>query len=380
MDKINVLVVGNSGVGKSTLIEAISGAQIEIGVGEASTKNITVYDSTTWPIRFIDTKGFEYSLIEQIRTINQVKKYTKEQLSANDGGIDAVWYCVEGTSRRMFYHNITLMNKLLRGWKNIPVFAVITKSYSLADEKENIEEVSKAFAKGKAVNLQKIISVVAKAYQINDETIVEPKGIEELCNATIECAPQAKKISKENIARMILLQKRYTANAVTGGATTAAVIVGAVPIPFADSAILVPLEIGLTKAILKIYNVNIKGDVVTAIVGSAAITNVARATLSALKTIPNIATSALNAVVAGVFVAALGEAIIALSENIHTGKIDQNKIEDITSFVEDKIKHNIVLKSLVKYMGDNSENLKGKAPKEIYDNVVKEITDGKKED
>ena len=193
MDRINVLVVGNSGVGKSTLIEAVSGAQIETGVGEASTKNITVYDSTTWPIRFIDTKGFEYSLIEQIKTINQVKKYSKENLTSNDSGIDAVWYCVEGTSRRMFYHNINLMNKLLRGWKNIPIFAVITKSYSLADEKENIEEVSKAFARGKAVNLQRIIPVVAMAYQIDDETIVEPKGIEELCNATIECAPEAKR-------------------------------------------------------------------------------------------------------------------------------------------------------------------------------------------
>ena len=379
MDRINVLVVGNSGVGKSTLIEAVSGAQIETGVGEASTKNITVYDSTTWPIRFIDTKGFEYSLIEQIKTINQVKKYSKENLTSNDSGIDAVWYCVEGTSRRMFYHNINLMNKLLRGWKNIPIFAVITKSYSLADEKENIEEVSKAFARGKAVNLQRIIPVVAMAYQIDDETIVEPKGIEELCNATIECAPEAKRISKENVARMILLQKRHTANAVNAGATTAAVIVGAVPIPFADSAILVPLETGLTKAILKIYNVNIRGDLVSAIVGSAAITNVARATLSALKTIPNIATSALNAVVAGVFVAALGEAIIALAENIYTGKIDQTKIEEVVKFVESKIKSNVVLQKLVKYMGDNSESLKDKAPKEIYDNVVKEITDGKKE-
>lgn len=159
---MNVLVLGASGAGKSTLIKAISGTEILTGVGEGQTQKIDVYESNTWPIRCIDTKGFEYNILEQWKTIKQVKKYTKEQILTNDAvdsenlGIDVVWYCIEGTARRTFSHNIELMNKATKGWKNIPVFAVITKSYSELDIPENIEQVQQAFAKSRKVNLKKL--------------------------------------------------------------------------------------------------------------------------------------------------------------------------------------------------------------------------------
>ena len=142
--KMNVLVLGNSGAGKSTLIKAISGIEVQTGVGEGNTQKIDVYESSTWPIRCIDTKGFEYSKLEQFKTIWQVKKFTREQVALSqkdqDGGvgIDAVWYCIEGTARRTFSYNIEMMNRAVRKWKNIPVFVVITKSYSEADIEENI--------------------------------------------------------------------------------------------------------------------------------------------------------------------------------------------------------------------------------------------------
>lgn len=382
--KMNILVLGNSGAGKSTLIKAISGTEVQTGVGEGNTQKISVYESSTWPIRCIDTKGFEYSKIEQFKTIWQVIKFTKEQVSISEKeeeksvGIDAVWYCIEGTARRTFTYNIEMMNKAIRRWKNVPVFAVITKSYSESDIAENIDAVSKAFAKGKGVNLQKIIPVVAEAYTINDETVVEPKGIEDLCELTLDCSEEAKKISEENRKRMILEQKRFTANALVTGATAAGVVVGAVPISFADSLILVPLETGLTKSILKVYKIEFSGEFVTSIVGSAAITNVAKAALSSLKTIPNIAGSVLNAVVAGFFVAALGESVIALSEAIYLGKVDVNKIDAVVNYISDKLKNNAILGFVVKYIENNAEKLQGKSAKEIFNTIDKTIKENNK--
>ena len=277
--KMNVLVLGNSGAGKSTLIKAISGIEVQTGVGEGNTQKIDVYESSTWPIRCIDTKGFEYSKLEQFKTIWQVKKFTREQVALSqkdqDGGvgIDAVWYCIEGTARRTFSYNIEMMNRAVRKWKNIPVFVVITKSYSEADIEENIQAVRSAFAKNNHINLQAIIPVVAEAYQINDETVVTPRGIDVLCSATLDRSEMAISISEENKNRMILEQKRFTANALVTGATAAAIVVGAAPVPFADSLILVPLETGLTKGILKVYGVEFTGELITSIVGSTAITN-----------------------------------------------------------------------------------------------------------
>lgn len=380
--KMNILVLGNSGAGKSTLIKAVSGTEVQSGIGEGNTQKIDIYESATWPLRFIDTKGFEYSKLEQLKTIYQVKKFTKEQvkLSKSDENanvdIDAVWYCIEGTTRRFFVNNIEMMNKAIKGWKNIPVFAVITKSYSETDIAENVDAVSKAFAKGKGVNLQEIVPVVAEAFPINDDLVVSPKGIEELCESTLKCSEEAKKISEENRKRMILEQKRFSSNALTVGTTSIAVVVGAAPTSFADSLILVPLETGLTKGILKIYGVDFSGELVGAIVGSAAITNVAKTALGALKTIPNIAASVLNAVVAGFFVGALGESIIALSEAIYLGRIDKEKIDNVIAFMEEKLKNNAVLAFAISYIEKNSDKLQGKTAKEIFNTIDTAVKDG----
>ena len=107
-ERINVLVLGNSGAGKSTLIKAISGTFVETGIGEGVTTNIAPFVSSTWPLRLIDTKGFEYSLIHQQRTIRQVNEYMRKLVKDASGPqtVDCVWYCIEGTARRMFSHNI----------------------------------------------------------------------------------------------------------------------------------------------------------------------------------------------------------------------------------------------------------------------------------
>ncbi len=374
--KMNILVLGNSGAGKSTLIESIAGVKKNTRPGEGDTQKIEVSESLIWPFRCIDTKGFEYSIIKQIKTIRQVKKYTKTQIDQSDKdsrekGIDAVWYCIEGTTRRVFSDNVEMMNKAIKGWKNVPVFAVITKSFSEVEEPENIEAVVRAFAKNKSVNLQKIIPVVAKPYPVNDDVIVQPKGIEELCNATLECSEYAKQINKENRDRMVLEQKRFSANAIVAGATISAVVVGAVPFSFADSLILVPLETGMTKGIFKNYGVKFSNDLISAIVGSALITNVAKTALAQLKTIPNIAASVINAVVAGLFVSILGEAVIAVSENIYKGNLDPTKIDEIVNFIIDKTKKNPIIGSVVSYLESNSDKLKGKDAKTIFNNVQK---------
>ena len=155
-------------------------------------------------------------------------------------------------------------------------------------------------------------------------------------------------------------------------------VVGAAPISFADSLILVPLETALTKGIFKIYGIGFSGDLVTAVIGSTAITNVANTAVSTLKTIPNIAGNVLNAVVAGFFVGAIGEAVIALSEAIYLGKVDKDKIDNIVEFVSDKLRNNAVLAFVVSYIEKNADKLQGKSAKEIFRIIDNAVKDGSK--
>ena len=366
--KMNVLVLGASGVGKSTLIKAISGKEVKIGSGESSTLNISVYESDIWPLKLIDTKGFEYNYLQQIKTINQVKKFTKKQIKKDENsnkGIDVVWYCIDGTSRKTFSYNLKLMNKAIKKWKNVPVFVVITKSYSEIDIEENKKDIREMFSKFENINLKGIIHVVAQEYEINKDIKVMPIGIEELCVNTLNNFDEAKEINKQNLYRMVLLQKRYTANAVIGLATTSAAVIGAAPLKFPDAVILTPIETTLTEAIFKIYGVKYSGELISNIVGSTAITSIAK---EIIKHIPVVG-QVVNAVVAGTIVFALGESIVAVSELIYKGKIDVNKANDVTEEVVKNIKNNVIFENMISYFENNKKEIETEDPKEIIKKI-----------
>ena len=63
MDRGNVLVIGNTGVGKSTLINAVLGEEkAKIGWGtRGGTDRLQIYESEELPFRLIDTVGFDKS-------------------------------------------------------------------------------------------------------------------------------------------------------------------------------------------------------------------------------------------------------------------------------------------------------------------------------
>ena len=162
---------------------------------------------------------------------------------------------------------------------------------------------------------------------------------------------------KQDIDKYKLNRKRVMSQSVIGVATTGAAVVGAVPIPFADAAILTPVEVAMVNGLAKIYDIgkNEKSSqFVNSIIEVGTVGMAAKTALSAIKAIPglNIATSALNAVVAGVFVASIGEASKYLFEQVYLGEKTLEDIDWAKKIVEAKItnetieKVNKVLKSL----------------------------------
>lgn len=75
MQKGNVLVIGNSGVGKSTLINAVLGedrAEISWGT-KGTTRELKLYETKDIPFKIIDSVGFEPSFFKEQRAISAVK-------------------------------------------------------------------------------------------------------------------------------------------------------------------------------------------------------------------------------------------------------------------------------------------------------------------
>ena len=337
------------------MINAVLGEDCAVtGFGTSgTTKELSICENDQVPFRIIDTVGFEPSLLKEWQAINAVKKWSQEstKLGKTDTQINLIWFCVEGTSSKLFPKAIHNLSRATAMWPSVPVIVVITKSYSVSERKQNIEMVYNAFATQKrySKNLKKVIPVVAATYVLNDSAYAPPEGIAELIDATNDLLPEGIKAAKIDIATYILNRKRVLAQGIVVTATTGAVVVGAVPIPFSDAAILGPIEIGEVNALAMVYGIakDEKSKIIyNSIVEAGTVGTAAKAAISALKAIPGIALGAsiLNAVIAGSIVAALGEASIYIFEQVYLGKKSIDDIDWVTKIIESKLANEFIEK------------------------------------
>ncbi len=348
IEKPNVVVIGNSGVGKSTLINSLFQSYVaETSIGEATTKQMRVYENDALGFRIIDTIGFEPGLLNQSKAITAIRKWSKDSIKNDDTThqINMIWYCIDGTSRKMFRKNIDMLAHATSVWKSVPIIVVITKSYSKPERDENIRMVYNAFKNHKKLseNLKAIVPVVATTYKIdNDLNInVTPDGLGELLTETVKYLPEGVNASIVDKNYFYLNQKRAMAHSVVGASAIAGLTVGLVPIPFPDGTILSPLEIGEIKSLSKIYGVEFDKDteLIQTIINAGTAGIVAKTALNAIKAIPavNIAADVLNGIVAGVIVAALGEGSIYIFEQIYTGQKSVSDTEWVKRFLDSKV-------------------------------------------
>ena len=372
----NVLVIGNSGVGKSTLINVIIGSEEAMtGRGlEGITKEIKPYKVSEVGLRLVDTAGFEPSFFKKTKIIRDVQKWSKKSVSDDDHSINVIWFCVDGTSSKLFNDTINNFLKATSLWKTVPIIVVITKSYSVPERDQNIEMVRKIFEKQKIAGdkLRDIMPVVASTYVLNQDAFVAPYGIPELVERTVNLLPEGKKAAVNDVNSYKLQRRRILSQSVIGAATTAGVVIAAVPIPFADAVILSPTEIAEVNAIASIYGIK-KNDKSKAFINSiievGTVSAVAKAAISTLKAIPgiNIVASVMNAVIAGCIVAAIGEGSAYAFEQIYLGNKSMDDIDWVTKIIESKLAKGFIEKAtkILEEIADGAD--KDQIVKAIYD-------------
>lgn len=368
MRKGNVLVIGNSGVGKSTLINAVLGQEkATTGWGSSgTTDHLEIYENDEIPFRIIDSVGFEPSFFKKKKAIDAVKKWSKDSAKNGneDSKIDMIWFCVEGTSSKLFPDTIKSLSSATAMWESVPVIVVITKSYSEPERKINVEMVQNAFAKQKrySKNLKKVIPVVAQNYEISDSLYVEPVGITELIEETNNLLPEGKKAADDDIYHYKIKRKKALAQGIVGTAATAGSVIGAIPISMADAPLLSGIETAEISALARLYEIpkeenskQLMGTIIEA--GTASVA--AKGAISVLKNIPgvNLVAGVLNAVIAGCFVAAIGEASIYIFEQVYLGKKTAEDIDWVTKVIESKLSTEFIegTTSVIKKVTDKTD-------------------------
>lgn len=194
MKNINLIVMGKTGAGKSTLINAVFGEGLApTGTGQAVTRKNEVYSRklelpigdikngqysmVRCKINMYDTVGLEIDNAITDRTLEEIRTHIeniKSNVSADD--IHLVWFCVNHRSSRFEAYELGLIRKLSIDYE-IPFVIVLTQCFS-NEEGELEEQIRK--------NLPEVSRrrILARDYSTRGG-VIQAYGLQELIRTSV---------------------------------------------------------------------------------------------------------------------------------------------------------------------------------------------------
>jgi len=304
----NILIGGQTGVGKSTLINAVFRVPLaEEGTGKPVTENVQRYEVPGVPVTIYDTPGIELGDAKK----DVIRDYLKTIADSRKGGPDKVihvaWYCIDAGQTRVQDYDVEIVEALAA---EVPVILVLTQCI----DDDRAAALERTIAREELPIEGNPIRTLARERRVAGHTI-PPRGLEELVERTNDILPEAVRRAFTNAQGVVIRLKANQARAVVGASSVAAAGIGAVPIPIPDAAVLMPVQIGMLASINAIFGIDMGGDravnLIRGLVGQGGVTVVGRQiAANLLKVIPGV--SVINASVAAALTAALGEAYIQL--------------------------------------------------------------------
>jgi len=353
-EKCNIIICGASGVGKSTLINAIFGEEVvKAGAGRPITQHLEKVIIPEKGICLWDTKGIEAENYQG--TMTSLKNEFSQAIdNANDDSdIPHIgWVCIKASSDRVEDRDLTLIHLLAE--RKIPTVVVFTRVTGKA-ERDFVEKAKIIIDKRyKDFLSEAYISVNSVPYEIDEDTVVKVKGLESLIEVTEARFPEGKKSAKNAFLKAQRLKNEKRLAAMKEGsrklvhiASAAAGTAGASPIPGSDAPIIAAIQSTMIYKINTEFELDADNSkmtsVLTGIMGVTALAQVGKAVVSnVLKLIPGAGTligGAISATTAIAITEAVGHAYITVLEefySLETGEVifPENSARVISVFKE----------------------------------------------
>ncbi|GAA7839099.1 hypothetical protein JP0186_04490 [Helicobacter pylori] len=348
MPFMNILLMGATGVGKSSLINALFGQEVaKAGIGKPVTQHLKKHVDEEKGLILWDTKDIEAK--DYQNTMESLKKEMEDSFKTLDEkkAIDVAYLCVKETSSRVEEREKELLN-LTKEW-NIPTIVVFTNTQAEAGDafvKESQRVINEEW--GFKGFIKAYVRVNSVAFSFRDME-VPIEGLKELVNETKKCLIDAKK-NKEN--HFLLIQKaniQARKQAMIGKskniihlASVAAGSAGLIPIPFSDALAIAPIQAGMIYKMNDAFGVKMKDSVATSLItgllGVTAVAQVGRTLVNGLLKFIPVVGSVAGSATAAVITEGIGFAYLKALEkrfNDETGEVKLPAMDTIKSLFKE---------------------------------------------
>ena len=321
MGRFNLAVFGKTGVGKSTLVNAVFGEDVaKVGIGEPVTQGSHLYLDKVGSLGIVDTQGLEIGtddrkIIDELqKMINRTRKMPLSEQ------VHVAWYCVRGMDRRFEDTEADFVRAL--DDLGLPVIIVMTQ---VPRNESGFHPDAVALAE--LVRQRQLPVVPGSPFftyaKPDDFTGQRAYGLREVLDATFRVAPEGVHGALVAAQEIDHSRKASEAQKVIAAAASSAAASASVPVPFSDAVMLVPIQLGMMAKIAQLYKIKFDRAALMAIASTTAATQAGRATATGLlKLIPGAGTIAgglIGAGVASTYTYAMGQAWLAVCQRAVTG-------------------------------------------------------------
>jgi uncharacterized protein (DUF697 family)/GTP-binding protein EngB required for normal cell division len=327
--RFNLVIFGKTGVGKSTLINAIFGEEVaRTGIGEPVTRGSHLYLDRVGSLGIVDTQGLEVGKDnkEILSDLNSALKDMRKMALADQ--IHVAWYCVRGMDRRFEDTEAEFVRRLDE--LGLPVILVLTQVPMRADAEGGASHYHPdAVELAHQIEARRLPIVAGRpflTYARADPFTGQPAyGLTEVLDATFRVAPEGVHGALVAAQQVDAVRKVKEAQRHIALAAASAAAAAASPIPFSDAAMLVPIQLRMMARISHIYKIKFDRAALMAIASATAATSAGRATFTGLlKMVPGAGTLAGGVVGAGVatsFTYAMGQAWLVVCQRVASGRL-----------------------------------------------------------